>query len=70
MKNSKNNNIFLGFCFLYLVSVYPMNRTMNNVEKILEDTEPGFNPIIFTLIANSNYWRESLLEVIRQNIAG
>ena len=27
MKNSKNNNIILGFSFMYLVSVYPMNRT-------------------------------------------
>ncbi len=27
MKNSKNNNIILGFSFMYLVSVYPTNRT-------------------------------------------
>ena len=26
MKNSKNNNIILGFSFMYLVSVYPTNR--------------------------------------------
>ena len=30
--------------------------------------EPGFDP--FTFSENSNYWWESLLEVIRQNIAG
>ena len=28
MKNSKNNNINLGFSFMYLVSVYPTNRTI------------------------------------------
>ena len=28
LKNSKNNNIILGFSFMYLVSVYPMNRTI------------------------------------------
>ena len=27
MKNSKNNNIILGLSFMYLVSVYPTNRT-------------------------------------------
>ena len=26
MKNSKKNNITLGFSFIYLVSVYPTNR--------------------------------------------
>ena len=31
---------------------------------------PGFDLITFTFCENSNYWRESLLEVIRQNIAG
>ena len=30
MKNSKNNNIILGFSFMYLVSVYPTNRTMHS----------------------------------------
>ena len=30
----------------------------------------GFNPITCTFSENSNYWWESLLEVIRQNIAG
>ena len=29
---------------------------------------PGFDPITFS--ENSNYWQESLSEVIRQNIAG
>ena len=28
MKNSKSNNIIVGFSFMYLVSVYPMNRTL------------------------------------------
>jgi len=28
------------------------------------------DPITFTFSENSNYWRESLLEVIRRNIAG
>ena len=28
MKNSKNNNIILGFSFMYLVSVYSTNRTI------------------------------------------
>ena len=27
MKISKNDNIILGFTFMYLVSVYPTNRT-------------------------------------------
>ena len=27
-KNSNNNNIILGFSFMYLVSVYPTNRTL------------------------------------------
>ena len=31
---------------------------------------PGFNLITFTFIKNSNYGRKSLLEMIRQNIAG
>ena len=31
---------------------------------------PGFNPITFTFSKNSNHWWKSLLEVIRQNIAG
>ena len=31
---------------------------------------PGFDPISFTFIENSNCERESLLEVWRQNIAG
>ena len=31
---------------------------------------PGFDPITFTFSENSNYWRESLLEIRRQNIAG
>ena len=39
------------------------------VEKILS-RQPGFDPIIFTFSENSNYWWESLLEFIRQNIAG
>ena len=30
MKNSNNNNIILGFSFMYLVSVYPTNRTYIN----------------------------------------
>ena len=33
-------------------------------------TYPGFEFITFTFSENSNYWRESLLEVIGQNIAG
>ena len=33
MKNSKNNNIILGFSFMYLVSVYPTNRTKKTTEK-------------------------------------
>jgi len=28
------------------------------------------DPITFTFSENSNYWQESLLKVIRQNIAG
>ena len=32
MKNSKNNNIILGFSFMYLVSVYPTNRTEDTRE--------------------------------------
>ena len=39
------------------------------VEKIYEDSF-GFDPITFTFSENSNYLRESLFEVIRQNIAG
>ena len=47
MKNSKNNNILLGlsfFTFMYLVSIYPTNRTIRNknhlkFRKILE-TDP------------------------------
>ena len=31
---------------------------------------PGFHPITFTFSKNSNYGRESLLKVQRQNIAG
>ena len=31
MKNSKNKNIILGFSFMYLVSVYPTNRTKQNL---------------------------------------
>ena len=31
--------------------------------------QPEFDPITFTFSENSNYWREILLEVIRQNIA-
>ena len=38
------------------------------VEKIYEDSF-GFDPITFTFSENSNYLRESLFEVIRQNIA-
>ena len=37
------------------------------VEKIEEDS---LDSITFNFIENSNYWQESLLEVIRQNIAG
>ena len=44
--------------------------TKGKVEKLLEDTQSGFDPITFTFSANSNYWLEILLEVIRQNIAG
>ena len=33
MKNSKNNNIILGFNFMYLVSVYPTN--LNNGTEFL-----------------------------------
>ena len=32
--------------------------------------QPGFYPITVTCSGNSNHWRESLLEVIMQNIAG
>ena len=32
--------------------------------------QPGFNPITFIFSENSNYWRETLLEGIRQKIAG
>ena len=32
--------------------------------------KPWFDPITFTISENSNHWRENLLEVMRQNIAG
>ena len=32
--------------------------------------KPGFDPITFTFSENSNYWRESLLEVVTQSIDG
>ena len=39
------------------------------VEKIFR-RYPGLDPVTFTFTENSNYCWESLLEVIRQNIAG
>ena len=40
------------------------------VEKILKGSlKPGFDPITLNFSENSNYWWESLLEVIKQNIA-
>ena len=35
MKNSNNNIIILGFSFMYLVSVYPMNRTKETILKLI-----------------------------------
>jgi predicted type IV restriction endonuclease len=35
MKNSKNNNIILGFSFMFLVSVYLTNRTKENKKQPL-----------------------------------
>ena len=34
------------------------------------DLKSGIDPITFTFSENSNYWRKSLLEVIRQNVGG
>ena len=50
MKNSKNNSSILGFSFMYLVSVYPMNRTLKweNVETYALT----FLSYIFQLIGN------------------
>ena len=39
------------------------------IEKILKGS-PYFYPITFTFSENSKYYRKSLLEVMRQNIAG
>ena len=41
MKNSQNNNIiFLVHSFMYLVSVYPRNRTLNQTFTNFEIIEP------------------------------
>ena len=42
MKNSKNNNTILGFSFMYLVSVHPMNRTKHskNLRKLYNCARP------------------------------
>ena len=42
------------------------------LEKCIKDLRrwSGFDPITFTFSENSNYWQESLLELIRQKIAG
>ena len=42
---------------------------MIKVEKIKEDSL-DLIPSPSPLVKNSNYWQESLIEVIRQNIAG
>ena len=45
------------------------NRWVSKVEKIEEDSLDSI-PITFALCENSNYWKESLLEVIKKDIAG
>ena len=53
-----------------------IHHNRNYPDKIRDDIQvisekmPGFDPITFTFNENSNYWRESLLEVIGQKIAG
>jgi hypothetical protein len=44
-----------------------MKKKILEIEKILKGS---LDPITFTFSKNSNYGRESLLEVQRQNIAG
>ena len=46
------------------------NLVFHKVEKIQEDSLDSIPSPLPTVGENSNYWRESLLEVIRQNNAG
>ena len=52
MKKSKNNKIILGFSFMYLVSVYPMDRSMNMIYFFLCFTSWYNNSRLSFLISN------------------
>ena len=49
MKKSKNNNIILGFSFMYLVSVYPTDRS------IVSDSMEGFSKIFKYIPTKFNF---------------
>ena len=57
-----------SFNILNLQFLMKMEDFIYKVEKILKGSLD--DPITFTFSENSNYGRERLLEVIRQNIAG
>ena len=54
---------FLQFIFSIDCSPYVSNQMTNQSRKDLR-RYPGFNLLTLTLNENSNYWPESLLEVI------
>ena len=53
-----------------MVQTKGMFRNHGKVENIYKRRYPGFDPITYTFSENSNIWRESLLEVITQNVPG
>ena len=65
--------IFWPFLTTYLPTVdkfLVLRKSINTIDISSKVEQTGFDPITFSFSENSNYWRESLLEVIRQNIAG
>ena len=59
MKNSKNNNIILGFSFMYLVSVYPTNRTLVSLP----------NHYIYPQLFNKSEKVEHIYRYLNNNLA-
>ena len=57
---------------LHWYLIFDHGKVVSRFHKVEKDLrrQSGFNPITFTFSENSNYWQESLLEAIRQNIAG
>ena len=59
-----------GWALEFVSSVNPITTRGADDAHRITASPPGFENPAASLSEQSNYWRESLFEVIRQNIAG